>query len=585
MIKEMKETFIKNFSLDSRSLALFRVGLGLTFLTDYLFTRIPYADLFYFKGGLNFAKLHSSSLSFMHYADWFQLSLLFLAVLFFVLLIFGYKTKYTAFASWLLIVSIHAKNSLIVNAGDILGYLLLFWALPLPINKHFSMDSVFKKQKPFEHFSVFSIFFIGQIVMVYWITFVLKNHPIWKYGSAVYYSLMLDQFRTYWGDILIQYPIVMKALTFITYYFIESSALFLLLFLGFVSRLRIFIIFVMILFHISLNIFMHLGMFSYFCIFMWCALLPSEFWDYLKKYLPQKPLEVYFDGSCSFCRKIVYLFKTFLILPSVNLMEAQSRPSALSEMKKRNSWLVWSQDKGWQSHFSAFTELISRSSLFFYLSPFLRLKPVSFLGNKAYNLIAKNRNKVKLCIPEDTPLFQSRIKVFVLCVFYSFCFLYVIAWNVRTLNFKYYEKYFPRKYNEVGYFLHLSQYWSMFAPYPMKRGGYVILSASRKDKTKIDLWKNGGPVVVTPQAPYRYDETFPVFRFRKMLDNLVSKKGYEGANKNYLGYLCRKWNKKFKENPIEKIEFIFMSIITPAPGLPKAPAKRNLIAKVKCPSS
>ena len=45
-MKKIKENFIKNFSLDSRSLALFRVGLGLTFLADYLFTRIPYADLF-----------------------------------------------------------------------------------------------------------------------------------------------------------------------------------------------------------------------------------------------------------------------------------------------------------------------------------------------------------------------------------------------------------------------------------------------------------------------------------------------------------------------------------------------------------
>ncbi len=578
----MKEIFIKNFSLDSRSLALFRVGLGFTFLIDYLFTRLPYVDLFYFKGGLNFSRLYSSSLAFIHSADWFQLSLFLLAVICFCLLIIGYKTKYIAFISWLLIVSFHVKNDLIVNAGDILGYLLLFWALPLPINKHFSFDSALKEQKPTQHFSIFSIFFIGQIVLVYWITFLLKNHLIWQNGDAIYYAMMLDNFRTYWGDILLQYPYVMKFLTFMTYRFIEGTVPLLLLCLGFAPRARIILIFIMVMFHISLNLFMHLGMFSYFCICMWCALLPPEFWDYLKKCIPQKPLTVYFDAQCSFCRHSTYLLKTFLILPQVTLREAQSDPEALSEMNKRNSWLVWDQDKGWQSHFSGFAELISRSPLFFYLAFFFRLKPISFLGNKIYNLVAKNRHNLKLNVPQDSPQPKNRKRTVLLYAFYSFCFLYVIAWNIRTLNFKYYEKYFPRKYNEVGFFLHLSQYWSMFAPYPMKKGGYVILSATRKDKTKIDLWRNGEPVVITPQAPYRYDETFPVFRFRKMLENLISKKEYRGVRTNYLRYLCQKWNKKLKENPIEKIEFIHMSIFTPAPGQPKAPAKENSIANVKC---
>lgn len=583
-MKEIKKIFIKNFSLDSRSLAFFRVGIGLTFLIDYLFTRIPYADLFYFRGGLSSARSHASSLAFIHSADWFQLLLLLSAIICFCLLIVGYKTRYTAFIAWLLLVSIHAKNEMIVNAGDILGYLLLFWALPLPLNKHFSVDSALKEQKSTEHFSLFSIFFIGQIILVYWIAFLLKNHPIWQNGDAIYYAMMLDNFRTYWGDILLQYPYAMKVLTYITYYFIEGSVPLLLLFLGFIPQMRIFLIFSMLMFHISLNITMHLGMFSYFCMFMWCALLPSEFWNYLKKYIPKKSLDIYFDGKCSFCKKSTYLLKTFLILPRIKLMEAQSNPSALSEMEKRNSWLVWNQDKGWQSHFSAFVELISRSPLFFYLAPVLRLKIISSLGNKAYALVAKNRNNLNLSIPEDAPLFQKRKWVFALCMFYSFCFLYIIAWNIRTLNFKHYEKYFPRKYNDAGHFLHISQYWSMFAPYPMKKGGYVILSATREDDTKIDLWKNGEPVMITPQAPHRYDKTFPVFRFRKMIENIIHKKNHQGMRKVYLRYLCRKWNKKLKENPIQRIELIHMSTVTPEPGKLRAPAKQQSVASMKCPS-
>ena len=581
----IKEIFRKNFSLDSRSLALFRVGLGLTFLADYLFTRIPYADLFYFRNGLNSSRFNSSSLAFIHSADWFQLLLLFSAVFCFCLLLLGYKTKYTAFITWILVVSMHVKSNLIVNAGDVLGYLLLFWALPLPMHKHFSLDAALKEQKASQHFSLFSIYFVGQILLVYWMTFLLKDHPIWKNGEAIYYALMLDNFRTSWGDVLLQYPLLMKFLTFMTYRFVEGAVPLLLLCLGFAPRTRMFLIFIMVLFHASLNLFMHLGMFSYFCMLMWLALLPSEFWDYLKKHLPQKHLTVYFDGQCSFCKNAVYLLKTFLILPYAALEEAQSKPEALSEMNKRNSWLVWNQEKGWQSHFSAFVELISSSPLFFYLAPFFRLKPISFLGNKIYNWTAKNRQKFKGSALPASSAAKSRRKTFLLYVFYSFCFLYAVAWNIRTLDFKYYEKYFPRKYNEAGFFLHLSQYWSMFAPYPMKEGGYIILSASRKDKTKIDLWREGKPVVITPQAPYRYDKTFPVFRFRKMMEYLVSKNKYEGARNNYLRYLCRKWNTKLKDNPIKKIELIYMSITTPKLGQPKAPAKEKSIDSIRCPSS
>ena len=582
MMRKIQKIFIKNFSLDSRSLSFFRVGIGLTFLIDYLFTRIPYADLFYFRGGISSTNSHASSLAFIHSADWFQLLLLLSTILCFCLFIVGYKTRYTSFIAWILLISIHTKNDMIVNSGDILGYLLLFWALPLPLNKHFSIDSALKEQKPTEHFSLFSIFFIGQILLVYWMTFLLKNHPVWQNGDAIYYAMMLDNFRTYWGDILLQYPYLMKILTHITYYFIEGSVPLILLFAGFIPQLRIFLIFLMLTFHISLNLTMHLGMFSYFSVLMWCALLPSEFWNYLKKYIPKKSLHVYFDDKCFFCKKSTYLLKTFLILPHIKLMPGQSNPSALSEMEKRNSWVVWDEDKAWQSHFSAFVELVSLSPLFFYLAPILRLKWISSLGNKVYGVVSKKRNNLNLSIPEDVPFFQKRKWIFSLFMFYSFCFLYVILWNVRTLNFKHYEKYFPRKYNEPGYFLHIAQYWSMFAPYPMKKGGYIILSATRKDDTKIDLWRNGAPVRITPQAPYRYDKTFPVFRFRKMIENIIHKKNNPEIRKTYLRYLCRKWNKKLKENPIKRIELIYMSTVTPELGKPKAPAKQQSIASIKC---
>ena len=64
--------------------------------------------------------------------------------------------------------------------------------------------------------------------------------------------------------------------------------------------------------------------------------------------------------------------------------------------------------------------------------------------------------------------------------------------------------------------------------------GWVILSAVQSvknvdnhleegdgEKKKIDLWMKGAPL--TMKKPHRYDATFPVFRLRKMLENLFLK--------------------------------------------------------------
>ena len=145
-------------------------------------------------------------------------------------------------------------------------------------------------------------------------------------------------------------------------------------------------------------------------------------------------------------------------------------------------------------------------------------------------------------------------------------------WNVRTTDFKRYEKYFSREWNGIAAFIHLHQYWNMFSPKPLGETGWVILFAVQSvesvdnnlgemdsEKRKIDLWMKGAPL--TMKKPHRYDATFPVFRLRKMLENLFLK--HKRYSKNYLSYLCNKWNKKSDKYFIESVEFIYMRQTVP----------------------
>ncbi|MDE0119999.1 MAG: DCC1-like thiol-disulfide oxidoreductase family protein [Bdellovibrionales bacterium] len=566
----------KNFSLDLRSLALFRVVVSIILIIDFLFTRLPYFTLFYTNKGLLPLKqlflydsfwAGTSSLNFISSDSVFQLALLVISIIFFFMLLIGYKTKWVLLGTWILLVSFQSRNFLILNSGDTLLCLLIFWSLRLPLGKYFSIDSAFQehKEKTNWFFSIPSSAFIFQILMVYYFTYLLKTDDIWKTGQAVYYALMLDNFRTQWGDILLQYPRVMNMLSHFTYYVVENLVPFLFVFFGIWWRFKMMLILVMCFFHLSLGTFLHLGLFSWVCLAGWIAFIPGEFWDRIKEHLPQKnhKLFVYYDGDCSFCKKMVLLIKTFLILPHVSFSMAQSDPQALSEMEKQNSWLVF-DGKTWWGRWKAWAVLVSYSPLFFYLSPVLKIKKMSLLGDWFYGKVAMNRKKLGYLLPHPGKEKEcSKVVSILLSCFFFFCFIYVIMWNVRTLNFNYYSKYMPKEWNRFGAFFHLHQHWNMFSPKPFDTTGWIILSAIKSDTgDKIDLWRQGKPLRMN--KPIRYDTSFPVFRFRKMIENVTTK--YKKHSGNYLSYLCNKWNKKKGGRYIENIEFIYMRQKIPPPG-------------------
>lgn len=591
-IKRVSDVIRKNFSLDTHSLALFRVFTSVILIVDFLFTRLPYFTLFYTDKGLLPLKdlfynesfwSSTSSLNFIFSNCIYQAVLFVLALLCFFMLFIGYKTRWAVLGSWIFLVSFHSRNFLILNSGDTLLCLMLFWALYLPLNRHFSIDSAMQKEQKGQFvFSVNSFAFIFQILFVYYFTYLLKTDAIWKNGQGVYYALMLHDFRTVWGDLLLPYPGVMQILSYVTYYFIENLVPFLFVFFGFWWRFKVIIILLMCGFHLSLGLFLHLGLFSWICIAGWLALLPSDFWKKIKEFLPgrKKPLNVYYDGECSFCKKSITLIKSFLILPHVSFAEAQSQKEALSEMEKRNSWLVFNDEIGWQSRWQAGATLISYSPLFFYLKPLLKLKIISIIGDWFYGQVAKNRITLGYFLPQFDVKKKRNSKLLhiLLSAFFFSCFIYTVMWNVRTIDFKYYSKYMPVEWNKPGAFLHLYQYWNMFAPKPLDHSGWIILSAVRSDTNeKIDLWRQGKPV--TMEKPHRYDRTFPIFRFRKMMENLVLE--YQKYSKNYLTYLCDKWNKE-TDKPVHHIEFIYMRYKVPPPGKEIPEPERALIRSHNC---
>ena len=80
----------------------------------------------------------------------------------------------------------------------------------------------------------------------------------------------------------------------------------------------------------------------------WLAFILSLVWNLLAQQAHSKEIEglkINYDKDCGFCKKVVYLLRTFLILPNVPLLEAQDNPSVYADMEKYNSWVIES-DRG-----------------------------------------------------------------------------------------------------------------------------------------------------------------------------------------------------------------------------------------------
>jgi len=286
------------FTIDLRSLALLRIGLGLLLLFD-LGVRWPdlaahYSD----EGVLPRAAMEGYfdsrpgllSLHMLFGTVPAQSALFAIAAAIAAAFALGYRSRLTGFLSLVLLCSLQARNPFVLSGGDSLLRMLLFWMLFLPGGARFSIDAWRANQSGQQsavgesHFSVGGAGLLLQMAFVYWFSAILKDHPAWRSeGSALFMALSIDQFAKPFGHALLAWPGLLKGLTLATFWLEVLGPL-----AAFLSarhgRLRIAVIAAFLGFHLlALNLTLELGMFPWVCAVGWLAFLPTFFWD---KFLP-----------------------------------------------------------------------------------------------------------------------------------------------------------------------------------------------------------------------------------------------------------------------------------------------------------
>lgn len=296
------------FGIDLRALALFRVMLALVLLFDLL---LRFSDIgaFYTDAGVlprsAQIELYSGlpslvSLHLMSGSLGVQLVLFALSFAAALALLVGYRTLTATFVSWVLLVSLHNRNPMVLQGGDVLLRLLLFWSLFLPLGARASLDRLFASpvsgtdDGPAQAnpilVSTATLAALLQVCFVYWFTSAMKTGAPWRVdGTALGYALSIDQLSRPFGRFLLGFPDLLRPLTFFTLA-LERFGPFLAL-LPF-WRLRFAMVIIFIGFHFVMGLCLTLGIFTWIAPVAWLLFIPAGAWNWLERRLASPPQKV-----------------------------------------------------------------------------------------------------------------------------------------------------------------------------------------------------------------------------------------------------------------------------------------------------
>jgi hypothetical protein len=276
------------FAIDCRSLAAFRIGLGSLLILDLakrsLALAAHYSDAGVLPRAAALAHLKDPTIFRLHMlggSPAFEAVLFVVAALVALAFTLGYRTRLAAAVSFFLLVSLQLRNPLVCHAGDSYLTALMFWAMLLPTGACCSLDrrraGASGALRPI--LSVATAAILIQIGVFYVSAGLLKyRHAIWRDGSAMAYFLAVETYTTPLGEYLAGFPALAQALTYLT--LAIEIALPALLFSPYRTQaLRALVLPLFGLFHVSINLVVHIGLFQLASLVALLCFVPPAFWE------------------------------------------------------------------------------------------------------------------------------------------------------------------------------------------------------------------------------------------------------------------------------------------------------------------
>jgi len=567
--------------IDLRTLALFRVALGTVLFCNLLLALCDLQALWTDLGIMPrtwLIEAESSARWSLHLVSgqsWFIGALLIVQAICALMYALGWRTRLVNVLSFVLWASLINRNPMVLIGGDILMCCLLFWSMFLPVGARFSVDAAVASNPPPNnplHVSPASLGLLIQVMSVYFFSAILKNAPEWTTDlTGVYYALSLDRHVLPLGKLLNEYLPLTKLLSAYVWWLELLGPI--LIFTPFLQRpVRMLLMLGFMLMHVGFLLCLELGHFPYVSLSSLTVFLGGWVWDTLdRRNQRQHPgtLRIYYDKDCGFCLKVCRLFQQFLILPRTQLAPAQDTPRARALLEANNSWVVIDPEESAHLKWPAFAVLLKHSPLWGWLWPLARRAGMVAVGNRAYDLVARHRptlsNVTAAILPTRSVQWelgrgwQWLVALLVVSVF---------IWNLHTVHW------LPQKtyalMTPTFRILRIDQFWNMFAPFPLKEDGWMVIPATLADGTEVDLLHpdRGPPSYDKPELSSQDQGNIRWLTYRGRLWEAQ----YSRHRMYYGKYLCRSWNAdklegaEARSKRLMAFKIIYMLERTPPPG-------------------
>lgn len=350
--------------------------------------------------------------------------------------------------------SIQARNNVVGHGGDVYMRVISYFGMFLPIGAVFSVDSAFKRgqlQRESKRFSVTNLATVAAILQVsflYVFSYMHKTGDEWRVDyTASFYALQLDYFRTFLADFIVNFPNVLKVLTYSVLYY-EGYGMLACVFPVWTSEIKTLGAMGFTMLHIGFAMFMRLGIFSPVCVTGTLLLYPAWFWDKIFNRLRRNrewvDFKIYYSGRLGYY--ITGLVSTFFLLPDVEVgpfphniddesvvstkLDTQSNPIILNGANinptvnlttvsqhqhqyqqyhnqssiytngvvetsniypgNTSNWIYTKDHKGIKyTGFKALVSICKASPLLWYLTPFLHIRFIAASVKRLMNLISK----------------------------------------------------------------------------------------------------------------------------------------------------------------------------------------------------
>ncbi|MDG2383110.1 MAG: HTTM domain-containing protein [Pirellulaceae bacterium] len=274
------------FGIDTRALASFRIGIGSLLLID-LGMRLRDLEAHYTdQGVLPLEMLRKRmgdswqwSIHGFGGSATFQLVLFALAAVVAVAFLIGYHSRIAAIISWVLLVSLHARNPYVVNGGDVLLRLLLFWSIFLTLDRHLSVRSWREGRLDSRvEVSLASAGMLIQIGLLYWMSGYFKIQGTWLNADTLEKILQSDSYVKPIAYSVVGYPQWLAMMGWAALW--GELLLPILIFSPFWTKpIRLFAVMFFFAFHLGIELTLTVGLFSFTSWMAWLLFVPKDLWD------------------------------------------------------------------------------------------------------------------------------------------------------------------------------------------------------------------------------------------------------------------------------------------------------------------